>query len=340
MKKLPPLPPTLQSVEYILLVLAPLALLISKATLLVLLQLFIHAASSAVQGVSPKPVPTCCRQVYLTCYLKYVNPGVSYFPFHAQVSLKRKPSSSVHIRAKYVMWVMCGDKVLGQKRKEPVWQQGCTILSQSSLHYQKTSRMILKMGGIWRYRFLLSVKLKPSPRSLEEFMAQVPGMGIKCHGLYSWTIYCDSLQWFIGAWGGKKEELPPFPAPFLSISSPELCWTVSGFLIRKWHIKDITGTISRHCKEFPSTYMEGTSPFWLMPPSNLKPPVSTAQWESIWVYVSSLVTGKLRHRWGWHDCLPVSHQQNQECNLCSPRWWTLWNDASWGRLLLVISSRH
>lgn len=66
-----------QFVEYILLALAPLALLICKATLLVLVLLLIHDASSAVQGVSPKPVDTCCKQVYLTCYLKHVNSGVN-----------------------------------------------------------------------------------------------------------------------------------------------------------------------------------------------------------------------------------------------------------------------
>ena len=109
---------SLQFVEYVLS--APLAFLIWKTTLLVLFQLFIRAASSAVQGVSTKPVSTCCKQVYLTCYLKHVNSGANYFPFHTQVSLKRKPKSSVHIRAKYAVWVICGDKVLEQKRKEPV----------------------------------------------------------------------------------------------------------------------------------------------------------------------------------------------------------------------------
>jgi len=110
----------LQFVKYILLLLASLATLIWKATLLVLVQLFIHTTSSADWRVSPKPIATCCKQTYLTCSLKHVNPGLNCFPFHTPVSLKRKPSSSVHIRAKYVVWVICWGKVLEQKRKEPV----------------------------------------------------------------------------------------------------------------------------------------------------------------------------------------------------------------------------
>ena len=145
-------------------------------------------------------------------------------------------------------------------------------------------------------------------------MAHLLGMGRKCHGLYSWTIYHDSLQWLTRTTlssGLEKKELPPFPVPFPSFCSPELWWTVSRFLIRKWHEKDVTDTTSRHCKEFPSAYMAGTSLFCLLPPSNPKTPGAMAQWEPIWFYVSILVSGKLRHWWDWHVCLPLSHQQTR-----------------------------
>lgn len=83
--------------------------------------------------------------------------------------------------------------------------------------YQQTSHMLWKMGGIWRYHFLLSAKLKPSSRSLEESMAQVPGMGRKCHGLY-WTTYHDipvTHRIQVQDWSRKSCHLFPlvFPQP-------------------------------------------------------------------------------------------------------------------------------
>lgn len=182
---------------------------------------------------------------------------------------------------------------------------------------------MLKMGEIQRYRFLLPVKLKP--RSLEESMAWVPGMGTTCHGLYSWTIYCDSLQWLIGAKpsaGVKKEELPPFPAPFPSVCSPELCWIVSEFLIRKWHEKDITGTISRHCKEFPSAYMAETS---VLSAATIKSQ-NTRVCGTVRTHMGLCLQFRDRQTEAqvWLTWLPASDppaKPGMQCScLCSPRW--------------------
>lgn len=66
------------------------------------------------------------------------------------------------------------DKEPEEKGKEALGQEGCTKSPQNSL---QTAPRIPKIGGIWAKPSLLSVKLKPIPRRLEEFMAQILGKG-------------------------------------------------------------------------------------------------------------------------------------------------------------------
>lgn len=147
-----------------------------------------------------------------SCYPEHVNPGVNAFSFYTQVFLGNQAVQSV---LEHNMW--CGWSVgqgIGKKKKGI---NLTIIFHQHSLHYQRTTHAILKMGRIWRHHFFVPVKMKPSPRSPKELMAWVPGMGRKHHGPYSWTIYCDSLQWLIRTKLNSKvgnRDLPPFPALF------------------------------------------------------------------------------------------------------------------------------
>lgn len=52
-----------------------------------------------------------------SCYPEHVNPGVNAFSFYTQVFLERKPSSSVHIRTQYVVWVIRGARYWKEKER-------------------------------------------------------------------------------------------------------------------------------------------------------------------------------------------------------------------------------